>query len=66
MDAQSEQIVKNLEDRREKLGANLAELEVRMREATDWRTYYHRNPWIMLGAAVAGGLFASAILFPRR
>ncbi len=66
MDAQSEQIIKNIQDKREQLGDNLAALEVKVRDATDWRTYFNRNPWAILGAAVASGLLASAILIPSR
>jgi ElaB/YqjD/DUF883 family membrane-anchored ribosome-binding protein len=66
MDAQSEQIIKDIETKREKLGENLAELETKVRDATDWRTYYNRNPWIILGAAVAGGLFISALIVPSK
>ena len=66
MDSQSEQIIKHIEDRREKLGENLAELEQKVREVTDWRTYYNRNPFVMLGAALAGGVLLSAWLLPGR
>lgn len=66
MDTQSEQIIKDIQDHRERLGDNLAELETRVREAADWRTYFSRNPWIMMGAAAAGGLLVSAMLVPSR
>ena len=66
MDTQSEQIIKNIQDHRERLGDNLAELETRVREAADWRTYFSRNPWLMMGAAAAGGLLVSAMLVPSR
>ena len=66
MDAQSEQIIKNIQERRERLGDNLAELETRVRDAADWRTYFSRNPWLMMGAAAAGGLLMSAMLGPSR
>jgi ElaB/YqjD/DUF883 family membrane-anchored ribosome-binding protein len=66
MDAQSEQIIKDIEDKREKLGENLAELEIRVRDATNWRTYFNRNPWAIMGAAAAAGFLMSAILVPSR
>jgi ElaB/YqjD/DUF883 family membrane-anchored ribosome-binding protein len=66
MDAQSEQIIKDIQEKRARLGDNLTELETRVRDATDWRTYYNRNPWIMMGAAVAGGLLMAAMFTPSR
>ena len=65
MDAQSQQIIRDIEDKREQLGQNLAELEHKVREATNWRTYYSRNPWIALGAALAGGFLVSTMIVPR-
>lgn len=65
MDARSQQIVKDLEDKRERLGQNLEELETKVRDATNWRTYFNRNPWPILAAALTGGLFLSALFFPR-
>lgn len=66
MDAQSEQIVRTIQDKRDQLSDNLAALETRMREATNWRTYYNRNPWLMLGAAMVGGILAAAVVTPAR
>ena len=66
MDEQSEQIVKRIQEQRERLGDNLAQLETRMRDATDWRTYFARNPWLMAGASAVGGLLLATILTPRR
>ena len=66
MDAQSEQIVKDIQEKREQLSDNLSALETRVREATDWRTYYHRTPWLLIGAAVVGGFFVSSMLIPWR
>lgn len=63
MDATSQQIIRNLEDKREKLNDNLNELQDKVREAADWRTYYTRNPWPILGAALVGGLLLASI-FP--
>ena len=62
MDAQSEQIIRDIEDRRERLSENFDELQNRFREATNWRTYYNRNPLIGLGVAAAGGFLLSAVL----
>ena len=61
MDAQSEQIIKDLEDKRERLGENLTELQTRVRDVTNWRTYYNRNPWMIMGGAFVAGLLMSGI-----
>jgi ElaB/YqjD/DUF883 family membrane-anchored ribosome-binding protein len=66
MDAQSEQIIRDIQDKRERLGENLAELEIKVRDATNWRTYFNRNPWMMIGASAAAGFLLSAILVPSR
>lgn len=66
MDEQSKQIVKDIQDKREKLNDNLVELEHRVREVADWRTYFHRNPWPLVGAAAATGLLLASILIPQR
>ena len=51
-----------IETSRDKLGENLHDLESRMREATNWRTYYQRHPYVFIGTAVGGGLLLSGIL----
>ncbi len=66
MDAQSEQIIKDIQTNRERLGDNLAELENKMRDVTNWRSYFSRNPWLAMGAAAASGLLMAAILIPPR
>lgn len=66
MDAHSEVIIKHIQHKREQLGDNIAELETRIRDAADWRTYYVRNPWILMGVSAFGGLLLAALLTPRR
>ena len=66
MDAQSEQIIKDLEHQRERLSENMAELQTKVRDVTNWRTYYSRNPWVMIGAALTGGLLISAMFAGSR
>jgi ElaB/YqjD/DUF883 family membrane-anchored ribosome-binding protein len=34
--------------------------------ASDWRAYFYRHPWKLMGAALGGGLLLSALLIPRR
>jgi len=62
MDAQSKQIIRDLEDKRERLSENFVELQHRVRDVTNWRTYYNRNPWMGLCVAIAGGFLLSAVL----
>ena len=66
MDEESIQIIKHIEEKREQLGENLAELEQKVRHATDWRTYFARKPFVMMGASAVGGLLLAALLTPQR
>lgn len=62
MDEKSSEIIDEIETSRERLGENLNDLESRMKEATNWRTYFERHPYMFLGTAVGGGLLLSNIL----
>jgi ElaB/YqjD/DUF883 family membrane-anchored ribosome-binding protein len=62
MDERAAEIVKELEDRRLRLGDSLQELETKVRDVTDWRTYYQQKPWLALGLALGGGLLLAALL----
>jgi len=66
MDPKSEQIVKHIQEKREALGDNLAELQTRVREAVNRRTYFSRNPWAMIGVSALGGYLLSSLFIPRR
>jgi hypothetical protein len=46
---------------RQSLGDNLHELEVRARAVTDWRSQFHRRPWVALGLAACGGAVLSEL-----
>jgi len=48
--------MEHIETEREQLGENLEEIESRIKDAADPRTWYERNPGLILGAAAAGGL----------
>lgn len=60
MDEKPDQIINHIEQQRDQLGRNLNELENRVRRSTDWRTYYERNPMLVLGAALGGGVLLGA------
>lgn len=62
MDEKPEQILEYIETQRNKLGANLNELESRVRQTTDWRAHFDQNPMLMLGAALGGGIMLGAIV----
>jgi hypothetical protein len=59
MDEKSSQIIDEIAATRDKLGDNLNDLESRMRQVTDWRTYYERHPLVFVGAALGGGFLIS-------
>jgi len=46
---------------RRELDDNLHELEDRVKQAAQWRTYVNRYPFTMVAIAFAGGLAASAV-----
>ena len=62
MDEKPDQIIGHIEAQRNELGRNLSELESRVRETTDWRTHYERNPMLVLGAALGGGILLGAMV----
>jgi ElaB/YqjD/DUF883 family membrane-anchored ribosome-binding protein len=62
MDQRTARIVKDIAEDRQRLGDNIAELERKLRQAADWRSYYARNPWTMLGVALGGGFLVAGIL----
>ena len=52
----TDQIERHIEETRQDLGANLLELEDRVRRATDWRRIVRRNPKLVIGGVVAGAV----------
>ena len=61
----SDQLAAEIDQTREDLRANLEELEVRAREAADWRTHFRRHPEKMAIAALVGGMLLSMLLGRR-
>jgi hypothetical protein len=66
MDQTTDQIEAHIEDTRKDLGANLQELEVKVKSAADWRHQFRRNPMAMLGAAFGGGVLLALLAGKRR
>lgn len=61
MDEKSDQIKDRIESQRDALGRNLDELEHRVKETTDWRKQFDRNPMLLMGAALGGGIMLGAL-----
>jgi hypothetical protein len=61
MDEKPDQIMNHIESQRNELGRNLNELETRVRRTTDWRVQFDRNPMLMMGVALGGGLLLGTI-----
>jgi hypothetical protein len=49
----------HIDAERTRLGRDLEEIENRMKDAVDWRTWYEKNTALVLGVAAAGGLLVS-------
>jgi hypothetical protein len=61
MGERSDQITRKIERTRGELGANLNELENKMRDVTDWRKHVEKNPLTMIGIAFGGGVLLSQV-----
>ena len=62
MAQRSDQIKQHIDQERERLGSNVREIESRVRRTTDWRAAFEKSPWMLMGAAVAGGLILSGLV----
>lgn len=62
MDEKPDQIMSHIESQRDQLGRNLNELETRVKGATDWRVQFDKNPMLMMGVALGGGLLLGSIV----
>jgi hypothetical protein len=60
------EIMEEIEVYRSHLGEDLTALESRVRDATTWRTYYDRHPYLFVGTALGGGLLLSGLLSSKR
>ena len=58
----SDQIKEHIDRERQRLDSNIREIEDRVRRSTDWHTAFEKNPWVLLGAAAAGGLILSRLI----
>ena len=62
MGERSDQITRKIEQTRGELGANLNELEHKVRDVTDWRKQVQKSPLTMIGLAFGGGVLLSRVL----
>jgi len=50
------QIAAHIESTRADLGANLHELEGKVKSVTDWKQHFQNNPMTLIGVAFGGGI----------
>jgi ElaB/YqjD/DUF883 family membrane-anchored ribosome-binding protein len=53
---------RDIAEKRRELGGHLEELESRLQEAADWRTYVRRRPLSAFGAAFGAGVAVALLL----
>lgn len=57
-----DEIANDVDQTRNDLRSNLQELELRVRDATNWRTQVRRHPGRAFGAAVVGGALLALMM----
>jgi hypothetical protein len=58
----TDEIVTDIDQRREDLKSNIEELETRVKEITDWRSYVKKHPMPMIVVALLGGVVLSSLV----
>lgn len=58
----TDQIAAHIEDTRDDLGANLQELEQKVKSVTDWKQHFQSSPMTMIGVAFGGGILLATML----
>jgi hypothetical protein len=61
----TDQIETQIENKREDLKTNLAELQTRVKTATDWRHYFAEHTGTMIAAAFGGGVLLATMVAGR-
>jgi hypothetical protein len=56
----------HIENTRADLGANLQELEQKVKSVTDWKQHFQTNPMTLLGVAFGGGILLATMLGGRK
>jgi uncharacterized protein involved in cysteine biosynthesis len=57
----TDEIVTDIDQTRQELQSNIEELETRMKEITDWRSWVQRHPVPMIVLAMVGGVLLSSL-----
>ena len=60
------QIENHIEKTRDHLGANLHELEYKVKEMADWRYHFRNHPMTLMGAAFGGGILLATMMSSSR
>jgi hypothetical protein len=66
MDEKPDEIMSHIDTQRQELGRNLNELESRVKGATDWRMQFDKNPMLMMGVALGGGVLLGTMVGGKR
>ena len=61
----TDQIVSDIDQTRDDLRLNIEELEMRLKDAANWRSHFKKQPGPMIVAAVIGGALLSALIGRR-
>jgi hypothetical protein len=62
MGEEPNQIKRHIDATRSELGENVQQLGFRVKQATDWHTYFDKSPMTMLALAFAGGIVLSSVV----
>ena len=62
----TDQIAARIERTRANLGANLQELEGKVKSATDWRQHFQKNPMTLIAVAFGGGVVLGRMATGRK
>ena len=66
MGQKTDEIENHIQQTRDTLGANLNELEHKVKAVTDWKQHFQKNPMTMLGVALGGGVLLATMIGGRR
>jgi len=61
MGERPDQIERHIDDERSRLGANVSELESKVKNAFDWRVQFQQHPMTLMGVAFGAGVLAAAM-----
>jgi hypothetical protein len=65
MGEKSDQIERYIEEQRDELGDNIAQLQGKVKGTFDWRVQFEHRPMTMIGIALGGGVLLSSLLGGR-